>query len=195
MPHGVRCADIDECALHTASCDRLSGCRNVNGSYYCTGCPSGYTGTGATACVGKNCLLVSLSSAGSHVLPDIDECANNNGGCDILTVCTNLPGSRVCSSCPTGYSGTGATSCVGEWRTHRLILLPNIDFRADVDECQSNNGGCDSNVFCLNTQGSRMCTNCPDGFSGSGDTHCAGSSQSLLLRLIFRTRCRDQRVR
>ena len=40
---------------------------------------------------------------------DIDECAGGNGGCDLLTTCTNIPGSRTCSACPAGYNGTGAT--------------------------------------------------------------------------------------
>jgi hypothetical protein len=55
---------------------------------------------------------------------DIDECATNNGGCKVLTNCTNTPGSFVCSNCPTGYSGNGYTGCV------------------DVNECASGNGGC-----------------------------------------------------
>lgn len=42
---------------------------------------------------------------------DVNECAVNNGGCDILSSCTNTPGSRACGGCPTGAGGNGYQGC------------------------------------------------------------------------------------
>ena len=42
----------------------------------------------------------------------------------------------------------------------------------DINECLTNNGGCDSNAICTNTPGSFNC-NCKSGFSGDGIT-CIG---------------------
>src|SRR5690606_7936609 len=41
-------------------------------------------------------------SAAPSSCVDIDECATTNGGCDLLTSCTNTPGSRTCGACPGG---------------------------------------------------------------------------------------------
>ncbi len=101
-------------------------------------CPAGYTDKNGD---GSAC-------------EDFDECANANGGCDLLTVCTNEPGTFSCGACPSGYTGDGASGCV------------------DIDECMTNNGGCDVLATCSNTGGSRTCGSCPHGYSGSGDTHC-----------------------
>ena len=99
-------------------------------------CPPGYTGDGAGHCV------------------DINECLTNNGGCDLLTTCTNLPGSRTCGACPAGYTGTGDTACT------------------DINECLTNNGGCDPLTACTNLPGSRTCGSCPAGYTGTGETAC-----------------------
>ena len=42
----------------------------------------------------------------------------------------------------------------------------------DVNECETNNGGCSMNpmVDCMNTAGSRQCGSCPSGFTGNGYT-------------------------
>jgi hypothetical protein len=48
----------------------------------------------------------------------------------------NTPGGRVCSPCPNGYSGTGATACT------------------DIDECTAGTAACDAKVTCQNTPGS-----------------------------------------
>ena len=42
----------------------------------------------------------------------------------------------------------------------------------DVDECKTDNGGCDTNAVCKNTVGSRTCQ-CNTGFTGNGLT-CLG---------------------
>lgn len=36
----------------------------------------------------------------------------DNGGCDLLTSCTNTPGSRTCGPCPEGFTGDGESGCV-----------------------------------------------------------------------------------
>ena len=85
---------------------------------------------------------------------DKNECTQNHGGCDALTSCTDLIGSRTCGACPTGYMGTGETGC------------------SDVNECAQGNGGCDPLTKCHNTTGSRTCDPCPSGYTGTGETGC-----------------------
>jgi hypothetical protein len=52
-------------------------------------------------------------STGSRlVCVDTDECGVDNGGCDPLTTCENLDGSRACGPCPDGYAGNGESGCV-----------------------------------------------------------------------------------
>jgi hypothetical protein len=92
---------------------------------------------------------------------DVDECLARNGMCDALTTCTNTPGSRTCGACPSGYSGTGVTTC------------------RDVDECLTDNGGCDPVASCANTVGGRTCGACPAGYVGTGETACLWTDPSL----------------
>ena len=42
----------------------------------------------------------------------------------------------------------------------------------DVNECSTNNGGCDTNAECTNTAGGRNCQ-CKTGYNGDGFT-CSG---------------------
>ncbi len=42
----------------------------------------------------------------------------------------------------------------------------------DVDECGTNNGGCDALVTCNNTLGSHTCGGCPAGYNGGGAAGC-----------------------
>lgn len=42
----------------------------------------------------------------------------------------------------------------------------------DLDECATNNGGCDPLTTCTNTSGSRACGACPAGYSGDGEGGC-----------------------
>jgi len=44
----------------------------------------------------------------------------------------------------------------------------------DINECLTNNGGCDAQANCENTPGSFRCT-CKPGFSGNGFS-CSGES-------------------
>jgi len=42
----------------------------------------------------------------------------------------------------------------------------------DIDECASNNGGCDPLTTCTNTVGGRTCGACPSGYGGNGEIGC-----------------------
>jgi alpha-tubulin suppressor-like RCC1 family protein len=53
-----------------------------------------------------------LSTESLLVCVDKDECGVDNGGCDPLTTCENVAGSRVCGPCPDGYAGDGESGCV-----------------------------------------------------------------------------------
>ncbi|XP_058980408.1 latent-transforming growth factor beta-binding protein 4 isoform X2 [Musca domestica] len=74
-----KCEDIDECSL-PGVCQYQ--CRNTNGSYECL-CPKGYRLEN-----GRDC-------------QDIDECAENNGGC-LGGECINHNGGHECR-CPLGH--------------------------------------------------------------------------------------------
>ena len=104
-----------------------------------------------------------MTSAGE--CEDIDECLEDNGGCD--EECINKPGSFMCE-CPRGWElGQDGQECV------------------DSDECRGNNGHGPCQDHCVNTQGSYYCT-C-DNIEGSqlaSDDHtceildmCAGNPE------------------
>ena len=50
-----------------------------------------------------------------------------------------------------------------------MIIFNSI---IDVNECLTNNGGCNANALCTNTIGSRTCR-CKTGFTGDG-VNCQG---------------------
>merc|ERR1712032_1174735 len=59
-----------------------------------------------------------------------------------------------CGDCPAGYTNDGAKGC------------------KDVNECASNNGGCDSKRECKNTVGSMSCGDCSAGYANDGAKGC-----------------------
>lgn len=186
---GANCVDINECTGLNHVCDALTTCTNTPGSYTCSACPSGYSGTGATTCVDINectdnsaqcsVLVTCSNTAGSyqcgacpagyrgdgHICTDINECSENLDHCDPLVTCTNRAGGYDCGTCPQGYSGGGLSGCV------------------DINECTGPNHVCDSLTTCTNTAGSYTCGACPSGYRGDGRTctdidECAeGSAQ------------------
>src|SRR5690349_2442955 len=108
------------------------------------------------------------------MLADIDECAENNGGCGAHRSCTNSAGDHSCSACFSGFLGNSQQGCDGT-SSDRWFLT----FESDVDECKNANGGCDPLTLCENTVGSRKCKKCPSGYSGTGETGCHGSNECL----------------
>jgi cubilin len=105
-------SDVNECGSGNGGCSADAVCTNIDGSRLC-GCKSGFLGNGVN-CTGESC-----DPAASLIVvrpPDINECASNHGNCDPLAACINSPGSFSCGGCPAGYSGTGATQCVGAYR-------------------------------------------------------------------------------
>ncbi len=167
--NGLTCNDINECATNNGGCAPVTGqCANLPGTRECT-CVPGYAGSGVIctdvnecatgnggcaleggACTNtsgsRNCTCLSGYAGDGVTCGDINECATNGGGCDPLTTCGNLPGTRSCSACPSGYGGSGDTACT------------------DVNECATAsacNGG-----TCTNGTGTFAC-DCPAGFGGT----------------------------
>ena len=119
----------------------------------CVACPVGTFSTtpGATSCIAwTGCssgyaIATPGSAVSDQACADIDECATNHGGCDVLTTCNNTLGSFSCGPCPAGYGGTGATGCI------------------NIDDCASEpclNGG-----KCTDGVSSFTCT-CAAGYTG-----------------------------
>jgi alpha-tubulin suppressor-like RCC1 family protein len=86
---------------------------------------------------------------------DVNECLEENGGCDPLTECFNTAGTHFCGPCPAdGYTGDGETGCI-------------------PDPCFADNGGCDSITSCTaSPQGDPLCGPCPFGYHGDGINGC-----------------------
>ena len=53
------------------------------------------------------------------------------------------------------------------------IIQRFLDFDADIDECATDNGGCDADATCFNNDGSFTCA-CNTGYTGDGIT-CSGT--------------------
>jgi len=170
------CVDDDECLSNP--CGDNATCVNTPGMFECS-CNTGFLGDGTTCA-------------------DINECDTNNGGCDVLTTCTNTPGNRTCGACPSGYLGNGDDGCMDinectsdadDCDANPLAMCSNIPGAftcacpsgyegdghgsngcSDINECASGNGGCDTSpmVTCTNTEGGRTCGACPSGYMGNG---------------------------
>ncbi|XP_076394197.1 thrombospondin isoform X3 [Megachile rotundata] len=103
--------------------------------YRCGSCPNGYIGNGST------CL-------------DVNECEVAQP-CYHGVRCINLrPGFR-CESCPPGFSGSIIEGVGLEIARHRKQICH------DINECETNNGGCDPYMECINTK-------CRVGWAGDG---------------------------
>ncbi|ATB49180.1 EGF domain-containing protein [Corallococcus macrosporus DSM 14697] len=71
------------------------------------------------------------------ICQDVNECANGTAQCSVNAVCTNTPGSYVCT-CRPGYSGNGFTC-------------------TDIDECANGTDTCLPGQQCVNTPGGFEC--------------------------------------
>lgn len=164
--HAPQCDDDNPCT--TDWCDSMMGCRHQNASGDCDDgdecttedscnqgecrgglAPSCDEQPGCSACV---CPEGTVKDAG--VCIPMNPCDANNGGCDVLTSCTQAANGVSCGPCPSGYTGSGAAGCL------------------DVNECVTNNGGCDVLTACTNMPGGRTCGQCPPGYSGTGASGC-----------------------
>ncbi|KYM95724.1 Thrombospondin-4 [Cyphomyrmex costatus] len=114
--------------------------------FKCGSCPLGYVGNG-TACLDANeCELARPCHPGVR--------------------CMNLhPGYR-CDRCPTGYTGPMTEGVGVEMARARKQICQ------DINECETNNGGCDLYSECINTEGSYRCGACRSGYVGNQTTGC-----------------------
>ena len=85
---GVCALNIDECV--SLPCDNGGSCHDGIDDFKCVCVPAFH---------GEKCSI------------DTDECLLQNGGCDNLTLCTNVIGGYICGHCPRGFVGSGAGGC------------------------------------------------------------------------------------
>jgi hypothetical protein len=75
-------------------------------------------------------------------------------------------------------SAPGGLYCLDVGRASQCVCAtgytnpPGEPLECEVDECATDNGGCDDLTFCTNTFPGRTCTACPAGYSGTGATGC-----------------------
>ncbi len=147
-----KCLDIDECsAKSNGGCAANSLCTNLPGSYTCP-CNPGFFGDGKLA---VGCSLSDVCKPGTGIATP----------CSPLAMCTPAGASPKCAQCPDGYAPPKAGD---------TGYLCN-----DVDECATNNGGCDPRTTCTNTPGYRSCGPCPAGFAGDGVQGCVPQQCNL----------------
>nr|XP_033201541.1 cartilage oligomeric matrix protein [Bombus vancouverensis nearcticus] len=98
MGNGSTCVDINECEL-AQPCHPGVRCINLHPGFKCESCPPGFAGPIVEG-VGLEIAMVR-----KQICQDINECENNNGGCDPYMTCINTEGSYRCGTCRTGYVG------------------------------------------------------------------------------------------
>ncbi|XP_071504666.1 uncharacterized protein, partial [Diadema antillarum] len=142
---GDNCRDINECS-EANPCYVNTSCVNLEPGFECGSCPPGYNG--------KVPHGIGLEYAWSHVqvCTDINECAIDNGGCDVHAICENTIGSFTCTTvCEAGYIiGDDGRGCT-----------PGDYCFLDLDDCHGN-------ASCTTTgEGTFQCE-CDGGFAGNG---------------------------
>jgi hypothetical protein len=104
------------------------------------------------------------SNADAATQPDVvtPSCAVANGGCDPLVTCSSGDAGVSCGACPSGYTGTGTTSCT---------LIDNCA----ATPCQ--NGG-----TCMNGVNTFTCS-CVGGYTGAtcATAPASGGSVTILV--------------
>ncbi|KMQ94456.1 cartilage oligomeric matrix protein [Lasius niger] len=144
--NGQVCSKINVITCVDRPCFQGVRCYDVSEGYKCGPCPLGYVGNG-TVCL------------------DANECELGRP-CHPGVRCINLhPGYR-CDRCPTGYTGPMTEGVGVEMaRTRKQICQ-------DVNECDTNNGGCHPYSECINTEGSYRCGPCRSGYIGNQTVGC-----------------------
>ena len=117
----------------------------------------------------------------------MDECARGVDFCHDNATCNNTEGSYTCI-CDSGYTGNGLF-CTSKF------YLPTISDTADtinihcshnypdVDECLSDNGGCDHS--CTDSDGSYTCS-CNNGYQLNSDGHKCDGKQAFVIATTMR---------
>ena len=114
---------------------------------------------------------------------DINECSDNNGGCQ--QTCHNTAGSYYCM-CGTGFTLDANSNCTGYCHVVYLFVSCRV-LIIDIDECSINNGGCEQQ--CTNTIGSYYCA-CNNSYTLNVDNHmCDGKLIDCQTLFIFYFQC------
>lgn len=179
----------------------LATCTDSAAGPTCGPCPSGYTGTGATACV------------------DVDECQTGNGGCPSGSACHNTAGSHTCDgpdagscspTCTTGTCCGGAcvdtqtslTDCGGcaqacqSSTDHTVAQCAASSCRVSCEpgffDCDGDpSNGCEANVACACAPGATV--GCYDGALGTEDVGpCHGGMKTCLPSGLDYGACRGE---
>lgn len=144
-----------------------------------------------------------FAAAGTSCV-DVNECADNNGGCNENRECLNDEGSFSCGECRAGFLKFGDTQCedvdeCADGTAHcrddeNCTNLPGTfscsvcptgflaDGRGncvDIDECLTDNGGCDVLRDCVNEDGGFSCSDCAVGFANDGALRCTDVDECL----------------
>ncbi|KAK3265299.1 hypothetical protein CYMTET_26006 [Cymbomonas tetramitiformis] len=142
LQDGTSCEEEDGCTAGAPPCFPGVACTDIPApgtGVSCGECPAGY---------------LPGPSGANPACEDVDECAEEDGGCDTLTTCENLQGGRACGDCPPGFMGTGEAGC------------------RPMQTCDISNGGCHNLTTCAEVGGGVECGECPAGYQGSGSTVC-----------------------
>ena len=164
--------DFDECSIDNGGCDH--NCDNTIGSYECS-CNNGYElASDGKKCQGMKAIKYVELANDSYFYTDNNECNTGNGECD--HICNNTIGSYKCSCTNGFYLDSNGVSCKG-----LVIILYNyitlqIIISIDIDECITDNGGC--NQTCINNNGSYTCL-CHQGYEINDDVKSCQGEKSI----------------
>ncbi|ELU16244.1 hypothetical protein CAPTEDRAFT_153142 [Capitella teleta] len=93
----------------------------------------------------------SYTGSKNQTCADVDECAFNNGGCDVNSFCYNTIGSFYCGFCHKGYLGDAHYGCY------------------DDNFCRSGADKCHAQARCSYAGPGEYRCQCQDGYNGNGE--------------------------